>query len=255
MITGIFGSPRPVPISVKVGGKGRWNSMNGCGDATKPIRDSKTMTNKLVVAYERVSSISQNLGRQTSGLDDIRKFDRRYQDKISGSIPFAERPAGKRLIGDIDKGLIGAIYFWEVSRIGRDVPDIHNTLQLFVRNQVQVYIHKEGIRLLNEDGSINQTAQLVLSVMAALSDIERQNIRERMMQGIALAKVQGKYIGRKKGTTESLEKFLNKPKSKKVISMMGENYPVKHISAVLGVSVNTIKKVYRALDEKKRIAI
>ena len=211
------------------------------------------MTKKLVVSYERVSSVAQNLGRQTAGLDTIRKFDRRYQDKVSGAVAFSERPAGKRLMEDIHKGTIDSIYFWEVSRIGRDVPDIHNTLQHFAKNKVQVYIHKEGIRLLNDDGTTNQTAQLVLSVMAALSDIERQNIRDRMMQGIALAKMQGKYIGRKKGTTESLDKFLKKPKSKKIISMLNDNYPRKHISAVLGVSVNTIKKVYKALEEQKRM--
>jgi len=39
MITPIFGFPRPVPISVKVGGNGKWSSMKESGDATKPIKD------------------------------------------------------------------------------------------------------------------------------------------------------------------------------------------------------------------------
>ena len=136
----------------------------------------------------------------------------------------------------------------DLSRIGRDVPDIHNTLQHFIKNKVQVYIHKEGIKLLNDDYTPNQTAQLVLSVMAAISDIERQNIRERMLQGIQLAKAQGKYNGRKRGTTENLHTFLNKPKSKKIIGMLNEEYPNTHIAAVLGVSINTVRKVSRALE-------
>ena len=206
------------------------------------------MPKKLVVSYERVSSVNQNLDRQTHGLNQIREFDRTYQDKVSGAICFSERPSGKRLMDDIAKGIIDTIYFWECSRLGRDVADIHNTLKYFIQHNVQVYIHKEGIRLLNDDGTPNQTAQLVLSVMAALSDIERQNIRERMMQGIALAKVQGKYIGRRKGTTEPIDKFLAKPKTKKIIEMMNEGYPKTHVARILGVSVNTITKVERAIQ-------
>jgi len=205
------------------------------------------MSKKLVVSYERISSVGQNIGRQTHGLNSLRTFDRTYQDKVSGSVPFSDRPSGRRLMGDVSKGLIDTIYFWECSRIGRDVADIHNTLKYFSTNGVQVIIHKENIRLLNDDGTPNQTAQLVLSVMAALSDIERQNIRERMMEGIALAKIQGKYLGRVKGTTESVAKFLSKPKSKKIVQMMKEGHKKTHISAILGVSINTISKVEKAL--------
>ena len=201
------------------------------------------MTTKLTVSYERVSSVSQNLERQTVGLSQIRDFDRTYSDKVSGSVPFSDRPAGRRLIEDIQKGLISTIYFWECSRIGRDVADIHQTLKYFRDYGVQVFVHKEGIRLLNDDGTPNQTAALVLSVMAALSEIERQNIKERQMQGIALARVQGKYLGRRKGTSESAARFLNKPKSKRIAGMIGEGYKTNHIAKVIGCSVNTVTKV------------
>jgi len=51
---------------------------------------------KLVVCYSRVSSVSQNLDRQTEGFSSSEKFDRTYTDKVSGIVPFAERPAGSR---------------------------------------------------------------------------------------------------------------------------------------------------------------
>lgn len=207
------------------------------------------MVKKMIVSYERVSSIGQNVGRQTHGLNSLQTFDRTYQDKVSGSVPFSERPSGRRLMDDVSRGLIETIYFWECSRIGRDVADIHNTLKFFSSHGVQVIIHKENIRLLNDDGTANQTAQLVLSVMAALSDIERQNIRERMMEGIALARIQGKYVGRRKGTTESIAQFLSKPKSRKIVQMLKEGHKKIHISAILGVSHNTIAKVEKSLQE------
>lgn len=211
-------------------------------------------TPRLTVAYSRVSSVTQNLDRQTYGLESLRSFERTYEDKVSGTVPFSERPAGRRLVNDVEKGMIGEVYVWEVSRIGRDLPDIHRTLQFFVERNVQVVIHKEGIKLLNDDGSVNATAQLVLSVMAALAQIERQNIRERMLQGVHLARLQGKYIGRRSGTKESAERFLKKPKSVRIVALLEEGYGVTHIAKILGVSTTTIGKVKRLKTEVGKAA-
>lgn len=201
------------------------------------------MSTKMIVAYSRVSTIGQNTDRQTIGLKGLATYDRMYEDKVSGVIPFAERPAGRRLIQDVNKGLVASVYVWEVSRIGRDLPDIHRTIQFFVDNRVQLIIHNEGISLLTADGNLNPAAQLVLSVMAALSQIERTNIRERTMQGIQVAKVNGKYLGRRRGTSESPAHFLAKPKSKRITEMLSCSYPVSHIARILGVSPTTVNKV------------
>ena len=198
---------------------------------------------KLVVCYSRVSSVSQKLERQTEGFSAKQKFDRTYTDKISGIVPFAERPSGARLLEDCHKGIIGEVHFWELSRLGRDTFDILTTVQTFVKMGVQVIVAKEGIRLLDDNGKLNPTASIIIAVMSALAGVERQNIKERQLEGIARAKLKGKYVGRKHGTTESADKFLAKPKSKEIAKLLDADYPVAHIAKVLEVSTTTVVKV------------
>jgi DNA invertase Pin-like site-specific DNA recombinase len=204
-------------------------------------------TSRLRVSYSRVSTAGQNLDRQSHGLGLQQAFDRKYEDKVSGIVPFAERPAGKRLLADCLNGIIGEVHFWEVSRMGRDVLDMTATLQFFVSHGIQVVVQKEGIRLLDANGKMNPTAQIVLSVMTALASIERTNIRERQLEGIAVAKAKGIYVGRKAGTKESAEKFLAKPKNQRIAKMLADKHHVIHIAKILDVSATTVTKVKRLL--------
>lgn len=205
---------------------------------------------KLTVSYARVSSASQKTDRQVQSfrradaiLGGSTTFARHYEDKISGMVKFRDRVAGRQLLNDCAKGEIGEIHFHEISRAGRDIADITITIQYFVENKIQVIIQKEGIRLLNDDGTVNPTAQIVLSVMTCLASIERTNIRERQMEGIAIAKAKGLYNGRRLGSHESLQAFLAKPKSQRIIKLLREKTAVTHIAKILSVSVTTVCKV------------
>jgi DNA invertase Pin-like site-specific DNA recombinase len=210
---------------------------------------------KLVVTYARVSSVGrQKLDRQTEGFAASQKFDRNYTDKISGIVPFADRPNGARLLEDCRNGLISEVHFWELSRLGRDVLDITATLQFFIKVGIQVVIQKEHIRLLDDDGKVDPCASIIVAVMTALSSIERSNILERQMEGIAIAKAKGIYVGRKHGTRESAEKFLQKPKSVNICKLLDERYRVVHIAKVLGVSTTTVIKVKRMREKAGKAA-
>jgi len=199
----------------------------------------------LVVQYVRVSTTNQSTQRQKGSGRGLNGFQRVYEDKgVSGSVPFTERPQGRVLLEDSRKGLVREIHVVSVDRLGRNVQDIHRTIGLFTDLGVCVVIEKEGIRTLNNDGTRNHTGDMVLSVMACVAQMEKDIIADRVRQGIAVARAEGKYSGRKKGTNESSFKFLNKPKSKKIAEMLKEGqYPISHISKVLGVSRMTIYKV------------
>jgi DNA invertase Pin-like site-specific DNA recombinase len=214
----------------------------------------ESSADKLIVSYSRVSSVGQSLDRQTEGFSAKQSFDRTYADKVSGIVPFAERPSGSRLLEDCQQGIIGEVHFWELSRLGRDTFDILTTVQHFVKMGVQVIVAKEGIRLLDDSGKLNPTASIIIAVMSALAGIERQNIRERQLEGIAVAKAQGKYVGRKHGTTESADKFLAKPKSKEIAKLLDAEYPIAHIAKVLEVSTTTVVKVKKLRGAAKSAA-
>lgn len=203
---------------------------------------------KMVVGYVRISTMTQNTDRQYEGLGSIRSFDRIYEDKVSGSVPFVERPSGRRLIADIEVGSIKEVYVWETSRLGRNLQDILSTIDLFTTKGVQLNIVKDGIRVLNDDGTINSTAQLILSVMSAVSQLELSHIRERQYQGIQVRKAKGLYVGRKYGTKETQERFLSKKKSRSIQRMLEEGHRIRHIAAILDVSPTTIYKVRKAVS-------
>ena len=200
------------------------------------------MTTKMRVGYKRASTVEQNTDRQAVVFDK-EGLDRLYEDKVSGSVPMANRPNGKRLLDDAAKGLIGEIHFTSVDRVGRNVQDITNVLYGFINAGIQVVIHKEGLRLLDDDGKQNPTASLVLSVMSAIAMIERTAIRERCAEGLAVARAKGRLVGRKKGTTESTDKFLSKPKSQKVMKFLREGNNITRTAKLASVSYMTAMKV------------
>lgn len=202
-------------------------------------------TADLVVCYSRVSSAGQNLDRQTEGFSSTLKFDRTYTDKISGVVPFTERPSGSRLLDDCKAGIIREVHFWELSRLGRDTFDVLATIQFFLKSGIQVIVAKEGIRLLDDTGKLNPTASIIIAVLSAIAGIERTNIRERQLEGIAIAKAQGRYVGRRHGTVETAERFLTKPKSQQIAKLLSGGYPVVHVAKVVQCSTTTVIKVKR----------
>lgn len=204
------------------------------------------MTTKMRVGYKRVSSVEQNTDRQAVVFDK-EGLDRVYEDKVSGSVPMANRPNGKRLLDDVAKGLISEIHFTSVDRVGRNVVDITTVLYGFVNAGIQVVIHKEGLRLLDDDGKQNPTASLVLSVMSAIAQIERTAIRERCAEGLAIARAKGLLVGRKQGTTESTDKFLSKPKSQTVMKFLREGHNITRTAKLSGVSFMTAMKVKKMM--------
>jgi DNA invertase Pin-like site-specific DNA recombinase len=201
---------------------------------------------KLRVGYVRVSTLDQSNERQLVGLEGL-GLDRVYSDKVSGSVAFVARPSGRRLLQDVDAGLVNEVHFWSVDRVGRDIRDITTVLHDLMERGVQVVIHKEGLKLLSPDGSQNPTATLVLSVMTAIAQIERQAIRERTAEGLAVARAKGRLIGRKKGTTETPEKFLAKPKSQLIRKYLESGHTVLETSKLAHCSTTTCVKVRKHL--------
>ena len=81
--------------------------------------------------------------------------------------------------------------------------------------------------------------------MANISEMERQSLRERQLEGIEIAKKNGVYKGRIKGTTETSDEFL--AKYKEVVKHIKLNKSLRDISSRCGVSLATVQKVKKKL--------
>lgn len=201
-----------------------------------------------IVAYARVSTEKQSLQRQIALFDRVLgsdKYDLYTDFGISGSLPFLEREGGRKMMDAVMEGDVTEVHFPSIDRCGRRISDILTLIYGFADLGIQVVIHDQSLRLLADDGTLNPTASLVLNVLASVSQIERNLIATRTKLGVQHAKAQGKYLGRKPNSRETAEKFLAKPKTKKVLQLVREDYPTKYIAKLLEVSPQLVRKVKR----------
>jgi DNA invertase Pin-like site-specific DNA recombinase len=190
------------------------------------------------IKYIRVSSRDQNVDRQLSDLEY-------YIDYCSGSVKFEDRPFGKRIIQEVEKGLIAKIHVHSIDRLGRNTVDILTTIDFFNKKCVILYIENLGIsNLLN--GKVNEVFNLIISVLANVSEMERRTLLERQQEGIQKAIQKGIYKGRLKGTKESSEKFISKYPH--VVKLLKKgNLSLQEIALITKVSKSTVFKVNKYL--------
>lgn len=83
---------------------------------------------------------------------------------------------------------------------------------------------------------------MICDLLANVSQIERESIRERIAEGIAIAKLQGKYKGRIKGITETDEDFLSKYKAE-IKYIRNKSFSLSQLNKMTNLSINTIRKI------------
>lgn len=149
-----------------------------------------------LIGYIRVSTIEQNECRQLESV----KVDKLFIDKASGKD--SERPQLNLLIDYVRDG--DTVVVHSLDRLARNLDDLRKIVQTLNSKEVKVHFLKENLVFTGEDSPMSN---LLLSVMGAFAEFERSLIRERQMEGIALAKKRGIYKGRKRClTSEQVEK-------------------------------------------------
>jgi len=156
--------------------------------------------------YIRVSTLNQKIERQ---LQKEYPDEKIYIDRISGSIPFNQRPSAKELLHNIDKNEINYISVSSIDQLGRNTLDVLQTIEKLHNNKICLKVDNLGLESL-VDGKENPTFKLIISVLANISEMERNSLLERQREGIQIAKAKGTYKGRLKNTYESEEEFLAK---------------------------------------------
>ena len=195
---------------------------------------------KVKVLYTRVSTIDQNLGRQQV---DASNYQMVIEDKISVSVPFFDRPVGARVKSLIEKGVDIELSVWQIDRLGRSILDILNTIHYFNSKNICISFIAQNLKTLDNDGKENPITKMIISILGVVGEMERNAILERTQEGRELAKIQGKFLGRKKGTTESTIQFLEK--HKKPIDLLKKGYRGVEVAKICHISLNTITKIKR----------
>jgi DNA invertase Pin-like site-specific DNA recombinase len=144
------------------------------------------------IGYIRVSTLDQNPDRQLEGAQVSKVFT----DKASGKD--MQRPQLDALLGYIREG--DTLVVHSMDRLARNLDDLRRLVQQLTGRGVRIEFIKEGLTFTGEDSPM---ANLLLSVMGAFAEFERELIRERQREGIALAKQRGAYRGRKKTLSDA----------------------------------------------------
>jgi DNA invertase Pin-like site-specific DNA recombinase len=204
---------------------------------------------KKVAYYMRTSHYLQSIGTQEEKIEPGWKV---YKDEgVSGRVDFQSRPSGKKLIQDIKDGRISVIYTMRLERMGRNVKDLISTIDLIHSYGCPIHFISEGIITLDENGKQTPTTGLLVNVLSSLSEFFYHQNREKTLSGIALAKRDpSKYTGRVPGSTESITKYLNKPKVKKMTELVKQGNSVRSIMRVMNCSPNSIYKLKKVLEKK-----
>lgn len=181
------------------------------------------------IGYVRVSSILQNTERQLADIE----LDEVFTDKVSGKD--VNRPELQACLKHLRKG--DTLHVHSIDRLARNLSDLEKLVGELTGQGVAVVFHKESMTF---DGGDNPMQTLMLQVMGAFSQFERSLINERRREGMALAKAQGKHIGRPKTITHDAQLEMV------VAVMKGE--PKQRVAQRYGISRTTLYKIIEEND-------
>lgn len=173
----------------------------------------------MIIGYARVSTEEQNEARQIKALEES-GVEKIFVDKQSGAT--LDRKAYQEMLDFVREG--DTVIVESISRVSRSTKDLLKTVEILTKKKVEFVSMKEKIDTTTPQG------KFILTVFAALSELEREQIRQRQREGIEIAKAAGKYKGRQ-----------FKPYDKKLFEKQYKKWKNGEITAV---------SVMRALDLK-----
>lgn len=187
------------------------------------------------VAYVRVSSVDQNEARQIEALKkhDIEKW---YIEKVSAKD--THRPELQLMLDYVRDG--DTVYIHDFSRLARSTKDLLDIVEKLQEKGVKLVSNKENL------DTATPTGKLMLTMIGAIYEFERSNLLERQREGIAIAKREGKYKGRKAVQVDQAEYYrLYQQYLKREINKV-------QMAKMLGVSRPTLDRIMKqnkAVDE------
>ena len=189
----------------------------------------------MVVAYVRVSTLEQNEARQVEALKQ-HNIEKWYIEKVSGKD--TKREKLQLMLDFVREG--DEVYVMDFSRLSRSVQDLLGIVDLLNSKKVKLVSLKENL------DTSTATGKLMLTMIGAISEFERQNILERQREGIEIAKREGKYKGRKPLELDNFNEVYDGWKNGELTAVSA--------SKILGISRGTFyKKVkeYESALEKE----
>ena len=185
-----------------------------------------------VAIYTRVSTLDQTIDNQLLELrDHCSKMGwevvKEYADEgLSGTLSREKRPALNALIKDAYRKRFDSVVCWDISRIGRSMKELVLFLSDMKDRNVGICSVRQGFDTSTTMGEI------MFQFVGILSSWEREMIRERTLAGLERAKSEGKTLGRKKVTNDTM--------TARIFELRTAKKSIRQIASEVGVSVGTV---------------
>lgn len=182
------------------------------------------------VGYVRVSTAEQNTARQEVIMKDL-NVEKIFIDKCSGKN--TNRPELNSMLDFIREG--DTVVIESLSRLGRSLKDLIYIKDVLENKNVNLESKKEQI------DTTTPTGRLLFNMIASIYQFEREILLERQREGIAIAKSEGKYKGRKEIKVDNFKYYYDK--------YMNREINKGQLAAQLNISRPTLDKLIKEHKE------
>ena len=197
--------------------------------------------------YARVSSIGdrQSTERQVKSLTELatsRGYEVQgiFEEHISGATSNKDRKVLTECLDSARENKIDLILFSELSRCGRAIWEVLETIKFCADNNINIHFQKEGLTLF-KDGKVDSIMAIYISCLGFCAEKERENIYYRLSQGRELAKQKGVKMGRKTGSVKSREQ--KEQEYAKVIKLLRKGESMRNVAKLCDVSLSSVQRV------------
>jgi DNA invertase Pin-like site-specific DNA recombinase len=205
-----------------------------------------------VAILVRVSTKKQETTRQINELTHYAD-SKGYQvveicrEQISGDASADDRHGLKRVEELAEAGKIKKILVHEISRIARRNSIAHLFVEKMEQCGVSVYWHSQSVETLLPNGKRNPAASIMFALLAEMARSEREQLRERILSGLAEARRQGKKLGRPFGAYLTPAALLQKHRD--VVRLLKSGQSIRNAAKITDEGISTVARVRAVLTQ------
>ena len=183
------------------------------------------------LAYVRVSTVEQNEQRQIEAMKRY-NIEKWFTEKVSAKD--TNRPKLQELLEFAREG--DTIHIHDFSRLARSTKDLLHIVETLNAKGVHLVSNKEDI------DTSTPTGKLMLTLLGAIAEFERQNLLDRQREGIEIAKRAGKYKGGKRKQVTEFESGYTRYKAREITKV--------ELSQILHISRPTLDKLIKEYEKE-----
>ena len=164
-----------------------------------------------------------------------------YEEHISGAKKNEERPILCECLDYCISNNVDILLISELSRLGRNVDEVLANVKRCKDNNLNIFFQKENLSIFQPDGSKNPFLNIFISVLGTCAEMERDNIKFRLNSGRAKYIAEGGKLGRKVGSTKSVEK--KQEEYKQVLKELKKGTSIRRTAKLCDVSTSTVQRL------------